>query len=187
MGKVVVSEEKAIDAVKQAISEALEIDMDKIGSDSSLIRDLGAESLDFLDINYRLEQAFGIKMARHTVLEHVEETFGEGSAIDPGGKLTEKAVELLKIRFEGTELDIAPGVDVDEVPSIITVRSMARGVMDVLASIPDNCPACGGSAWSAEDGGRIKCGSCGEPAPTTNGDDLIVAWLTKIQEEKKLF
>ena len=34
-----------------------------------LMADLGAESLDFLDLNYRLEQTFGIRMARHFVLE----------------------------------------------------------------------------------------------------------------------
>jgi acyl carrier protein len=187
MGKAVISEDKVIEAVKQAIAEALEIDKNTIGSDSSLIRDLGAESLDFLDINYRLEQAFGIKMARHTILEHVEEMFGEESAIDAKGKLTKKAVELLEIRFEGAEIGLTPGMDVDEVPSVITVRSMARGVMDVLASVPDKCPACGKSNWTAEDGAHIKCSSCGEQAVFINGDDLIRAWLEKVQEEKKLF
>lgn len=187
MGNAVISEDKVIDAVKQAIAEALEIDKSKIGTDSSLIRDLGAESLDFLDINYRLEQTFGIKMARHTVLEHVEEMFGEESAIDASGKLTEKAVELLEIRFAGTVRGLTPGIDVDEVPSIITVRSLAGGVADILQSMPDKCPACGNGAWTSEDGLHIKCGSCGEAAPFTNGDDLIEEWLRKIQEEKKLF
>ncbi len=61
---------------------------------SSLIKDLGAESLDFLDINYRLEQTFGIKMARRSVLDHMEELFGEETAIDSDGKLTDKAAKV---------------------------------------------------------------------------------------------
>jgi len=77
----------------------LRVDESTIKPESSLINDLGAESLDFLDINYRLEQAFGMKMARHFVLEHIEEMFGEGTAIDEDGRLTDKAIELLKDPF----------------------------------------------------------------------------------------
>jgi acyl carrier protein len=64
MKQNLVTEEKVIDAVKDAVAETLSIEKDTINADSSLINDLDAESLDFLDINYRIEQTFGIKMAR---------------------------------------------------------------------------------------------------------------------------
>lgn len=182
-----ITEQKVFDALKKAIAETLRVDKNSIKPETSLVNDLDAESLDFLDINYRLEQTFGIKMARHFVLEHIEEMFGEGSAIDENGKLTERAIELLKIRFGGSVPDLAPGMDMDEVPTLITVESIAKGVMDILNTLPERCPHCSNSSWKLNEETHIKCDSCGEDAAFTNGDDLTKEWLKKVQEEKKIF
>lgn len=185
MGQNIISEEMVIEEVKKAVAETLSIDAATIQPDNSMIKDLGAESLDFLDINYRLEQAFGIKMARHFILEHIEDMFGEGTAIDENGKLTEKAVLFLKARYGDSFAGFSPNMDVDEIPSLLTIRTMASGVMDILDSLPEKCSKCGNTAWKA-DGVKIVCGSCGEPASFTTGDDLIKGWLTRIQQEKKI-
>jgi len=182
-----ITEGKVFEEMKKAIVETLRADENSIKPESSLIKDLGAESLDFLDINYRLEQTFGIKLARHFVLEHIEEMFGEGSAIDENGKLTEKAIQLLKIRFGDNAPDLTAGTDMDEIPALITVQSLARGVLDIINTLPEKCSNCGNSAWQSEDGTRIKCGSCGEYAVFTDGDELIRQWLTNTQKEKKIF
>ncbi len=187
MSQNIITEEQVFKELKKAIVETLRVDEDSITPDSSLINDLGAESLDFLDINYRLEQAFGMKMARHFVLEHIEEMFGEGTAIDEDGRLTEKAIELLKVRFGHNMSDLKAGMDMDEIPVMITVRSMTQGVMDILNSLSEKCANCGNSAWQSDEGVKVKCSSCGESATYTNGDDLIKAWLTKVQEEKTIF
>lgn len=186
MKQNLITEEQVFKELKKAIVETLRVDEGNIKPESSLINDLGAESLDFLDVNYRLEQAFGIKLARHFVLEHVEEMFGEGSAIDEDGRLTDKAIELLKVRYDGNVFNLSAGMDMDEIPALVTAGTMSGGVMDVLDSLPEKCPNCGNSAWKA-DGVRIKCGSCGADAAFKNGDDLIKEWLTKVQEEKKIF
>ena len=187
MSQNLIMEEDIYKELKKAIVETLRVDEGAITPESSLINDLGAESLDFLDINYRLEQAFGIKMARHFVLEHIEEMYGEGTAIDEDGRLTDKAIELLRIRLGDSVPELRSGMDMDEIPAMVTVKSMAQGVMDILESLPDKCPKCGESAWKSEDSLKVKCGSCGEPAPYSNGDDLIRAWLSRVQEEKHIF
>ncbi len=187
MSQNLITEEKVYEELKKAIVETLRVDESSITPESSLINDLGAESLDFLDINYRLEQAFGMKMARHFVLEHIEEMFGEGTALDEEGQLTEKAIELLKIRFGDNMAELKAGMDMDEIPAMVTVQSMAQGVMDILSSLPEKCPKCGNSAWKSDDGAKVACGSCGESAAYANGDDLTKAWLTTVQEEKNIF
>lgn len=179
--------EQIFEETKKAIAETLNIDASKITPESSLIKDLGAESLDFLDINYRLEQTFGIKMARRFILEHVEELFGEGVAIDDTGKLTDKAIELLKIRLGEKAKDLKSGIYIDEVTSLITVESLARGVMDILQSLPDKCTSCGSENWKFGENLQLVCSSCNEPAEYKNGDDLIVEYIEKIQSEKKIF
>ncbi len=126
-------------------------------------------------------------MARHFVLEHVEEMFGEGSAVDEDGLLTEKAVRLLKIRF-GDEIDgLEAGMDMDDVPALITAGSMVDGIRDILDALPEKCTHCGAADWASDDGVKVKCAACGEPAVYPNGDDLIREWLRKTQEEQKIF
>ena len=187
MKQNLITEAQVFEELKKAIVETLRVDAESIRRESSLVEDLGAESLDFLDINYRLEQAFGIKIARHFVLEHIEEMFGEGTAINDEGQLTEKAVEVLKIRFGEDTPGLKPGMDMDEVPAMVTVQSIITGVMDMLDSLPEKCESCGNSAWTTNDSARIKCGSCGEDATFANGDDLTTEWLKKIQAEKNIF
>ncbi|MCL5405250.1 MAG: phosphopantetheine-binding protein [Deltaproteobacteria bacterium] len=187
MKQNLIPEQRVMEEVKKAIAEGIDIDPARIKPESSLMKDLGAESLDFLDINYRLEQTFGIKMARRSVIDHIEELFGEESAIDSEGKLTGKAAEVLAIRYDGSGDQIRPGMDMDELPVMVTVTSIAEGVANLLDTLPGNCVNCGAQNWKLEEETRITCGSCGEPAAFTSGDDLIEDWLKQTQENKKIF
>ena len=181
-----VTMERVIREVQRCIAETLRTDANSLAPATSLIKDLDAQSLDFLDINYRLEQTFGIRTARHYVLEHVEEMFGDGSAIDENGQLTERAVHLLRLRL-GDQGDLRPGMDMDAASSLITVGSLANGVMDVLNTLPEACPRCGRADWTTEDGTHIRCGACAAAAAFATGDDLIQAWLRNVQAEQRIF
>ncbi|MGC9195383.1 MAG: phosphopantetheine-binding protein [Syntrophobacteraceae bacterium] len=186
MKQNLIAEQRVMEEVKKAIAEGIDIDPGRIKPESSLMKDLGAESLDFLDINYRLEQTFGIKMARRTVIDHIEELFGEESAIDSDGKLTGKAVEVLAMRYDGYGDKIHAGMDMDELPVLVTVSSLAEGVDSLLDTLPEKC-SCGAQDWKLEDETRIVCGACSEPAAFTSGDELIEEWLKQIQEAKNIF
>jgi acyl carrier protein len=175
-----ISTERVMAEVNQALVETLRVDPAKIQPESSIVRDLGAESLDFLDINYRLETAFGIRMARHFFLEHMEEIFGEGSAIDDNGRLTERALALVRLRYpEAGAAEPGASLDMEEVASLITVRALTATTMDILGTLLERC-TCGAAAWRSADGTHIVCGSCGEPASFTNGDELIRQWLLSL-------
>ncbi len=186
MAQTIVTEEKILAEVTKAVAETRGCDAAAIRPDSSLINDLGAESLDFLDINYRLEQAFGIKMARQFILEHIEEMFGEGTAIDEKGRLTDAAVDILRARYGEGFKGFKPQMDMDEVPTLLTVGTVAGAVTDILGTLPDACTKCGAAAWKSDDGSKVSCGSCGESAAYVHGDDLIRQWLTKFREERNI-
>ena len=173
MKQSLVSEGRILEELKKSIGDSLRINPDSIKAENSLVEDLGAESLDFLDINYRVEQTFGIRTARQLILEHLEDMFGEGSAVDGDGRLTVKGARLLKIRWGDASAEIEAGMELEQVTTLITVRSMARGVMDILDSLPEKCPDCASSTWQSEDGTHIRCGACGKSALFANGDDLI--------------
>jgi acyl carrier protein len=186
MKQTLVTEKKIFEVVQQSIAETLRVDLAEVTSEKSLIKDLGAESLDFLDMNYRIEQAFGIRTARHLLIEHVEELFGEGAAVDQNARLTEKGVRLLTLRL-GNHHALKPGMELEEVPSVVTVKSVADAVMDILATLPQQCTYCGHVGWKSEDGAHVQCSACEKAAVYTSGDDLLKIWLQKIQEQKKIF
>ena len=114
--------------------------------------------------------------------------FGEGTAINENSQLTEKAIALLKIRMgDDLMVKLSPGMDMDEVPPLITVQGMTNVLMEILDTLPEKCTSCGHSSWTSDQGHRIKCGSCGANATFTDGDTLTKQWLTQVQAEKKIF
>ena len=167
--------------MQKAIAETLRITEASIQPDHSLIGDLGAESLDFIDINYRLEQRFHLGMPRRYLVEHVEEFFGEGTAIDDDGKITETAVNVLKSRLGAAGQNLRAGMTVEEIPVLVTPRTLVEIVQEILNSCPDTCASCGAGEWKVADGAVITCGGCGKAAALATGDELIRKWLAELK------
>lgn len=81
--------------VRDVLSEALNVDKDEITPSSKIIADLGAESIDFLDITFRLERQFNIKIPRNELFpEGVFE--GDKECVDAEGKITPRGVDKLQ-------------------------------------------------------------------------------------------
>lgn len=118
--------------VSAVLVEALAVDEDEITPGASLTRDLGAESIDFLDIVFRLEQAFGFKVAQG-------ELFPDNVQQDPkfvrDGKVTPEGIAALKQRLphaDFTRLEQDP--QVSRVAEIFTVDAIVRFVEKKLAA-----------------------------------------------------
>ena len=185
MSQNLISDDTILEEVKKAIAHTTGIEKESIEPDSSLVDDLGVLSLDFLDINFRLEQVFGVRMARNFVLEHVEEMFGEGVAINEESEVTEKGVEVLRLRLNEAAEGLEPGTPVDELPALVTPNTLAGAVRDVLNRLPERSPAA--ADWKVEGGTRIVCARTNEPASLPSGDEVIEDWLNRLQEERRLF
>ena len=82
--------------VKSVISQALKLEETKIHLESSLIRDLGAESIDFLDIVFRLEKTFKIKIPKG---ELFPEKILTDARFVKAGLVTGAGIEELKNRM----------------------------------------------------------------------------------------
>jgi len=173
------------DEVRRAIAKALRKDEAAVTLDASIIEDLGGTSLDFLDITFRLEQAFGIKLPHNLLVDQIEELFGEGTAVDAAGKLTPGAIEVVRLRL-GDHERLGGELFADEVPALVTTRALASGVKEILATLPAAC-ACGASAWKKGDGVKVTCGACGKAPTFTDGDTLTQGWLRTAAKEKNLF
>src|SRR5262245_56602140 len=187
MGNAFVSDDRIAEEVRKALAKSLrKPDPAAISMNTSIIDDLNGTSLDFLDMTFRLEQAFGIRLAHTTVLDHIEETFGEGKAIDRAGALTKDAVAILRMRMVDLP-DLQPGMYSDEIPKLVTPDVLANGVREVLRRLPEKCTHCGATSWTSPDGLKVKCGACGKDAAYPEGDALTKAWLQEVAKEQGLF
>src|SRR5881296_3684626 len=81
--------------VAATMADALGCDVEEVKSQASLIDDLGAESIDFLDIVFRLERAFKVKIPRGKIVEEARGELSE-SQFEQSSIVSEAGVARLK-------------------------------------------------------------------------------------------
>ena len=118
------SADNIFDQVRNTLIDALGVDDSEVTPDASLTRDLGAESIDFLDIVFRLEKAFDIKIPRGDL-------FPENVLTDPDfvadGKVSDKGIDELRKRLPHADVDkFAENPNVQEIGDLFTVEMITR-------------------------------------------------------------
>ena len=91
------SQDEIFAKVSATLVEALNVDEEEIKPTSTLQGDLGAESIDFLDIVFRLEREFGIKIPRGELFP--ESIFQADPEFVQSGKVTDKGLAELRARM----------------------------------------------------------------------------------------
>jgi acyl carrier protein len=81
--------------VAQIIADALGVDAGEVKLDVPLIEGLDAESIDFLDLVFRLERAFGVKIPRGKIVEDARGDLPE-SDFEQKGLVTEAGLKRLR-------------------------------------------------------------------------------------------
>jgi len=114
--------------VKETLVEALSVDDEEIKSDATLMGDLGAESIDFLDIVFRLEKAFNIKIPRG-------ELFPDNILNNPqfvqNGKLTAVGLAQLKERMPHADFSLfEQDPDISKMAELFKVQTIVNYVLN---------------------------------------------------------
>ena len=89
-------EQGVFELVCEVIAEVLEMDVDEISGSQSLIDDLGADSLDIVDLSYSLGKRLNIKMPNKTIIVHAEEACEQENFFAVDGVLTDHGAKLLQ-------------------------------------------------------------------------------------------
>ncbi len=109
--------------VQGVLVDALGVDEDEVTSDATLMGDLGAESIDFLDIVFRLEKAFGIKVPREELFP--AESLLNNPELVSNGKLTAKGLAELRQRVPHTDLsEFQKNPDLSKLADLFTVNAI---------------------------------------------------------------
>ena len=125
------TETEVFEIVKETLVEALALDDDEVTTGATLTGDLGAESIDFLDIVFRLEKSFDIKIPRG-------ELFPDNIVNNPdfvkGGSLTEAGMAELKARMPHADFtDFEQNPDINNMGELFTVQTIVNYVMTKIA------------------------------------------------------
>lgn len=124
------SSEEIFEKVQAALVDALGVEDDEVTPEATMVGDLGAESIDFLDIVFKLEKAFGINIPR-------EELFPDDILTNAeyvkDGKVTADGITELKNRLPWANLskfELNPRVQ--DFGNLLTVNDLCRYVESKL-------------------------------------------------------
>jgi len=127
------SRDEIFTTVQEVLVDALGIDEDEVKLDATLMGDLGAESIDFLDIVFRLEKAFGIKIAREELFP--AESLMNNPEFVHNGKLTEKGLAELREKMPHTNLsEFLKDPDINKMADLFTVNAIVNYIENKLKS-----------------------------------------------------
>jgi acyl carrier protein len=123
--------------VSATLVEALNVDEEDIKPTSTLQGDLGAESIDFLDIVFRLEREFGIKIPRGELFP--ESIFGGDPEFVHDGKVTAVGLAELRARMPFADLSkFEKNPDVSAIGDLFTVEMITRYIQGKLGEASNN-------------------------------------------------
>ena len=127
------AQEEIYTKVSTALVEALNVDEEDIKPQSTLQGDLGAESIDFLDIVFRLEREFGIKIPRGELFP--ESIFQGDPDFVQDGRVTDKGLAELRSRMPFADLNkFEQDPQVSNISDLFTVEMITRYIQGKLGS-----------------------------------------------------
>src|SRR6266702_4551165 len=111
--------------VTRVLVEALNVEEDEITPKSTLQGDLGAESIDFLDIVFRLEREFDIKIPRNELFP--ESIFQGDPEFVQNGKVTERGLDELRTRMPFADISkFESNPDLNKISDLFTVEMITK-------------------------------------------------------------
>jgi acyl carrier protein len=126
-----VSRDKISQQVQGVLVDALGVDDNEVTPQSTLMGDLGAESIDFLDIVFRLEKAFGIKIPREELFP--AESLMNSPQFISNGRLTAAGLEELRKRLPHTDITtFEKDPNINKLGDLFTVNTIVNYVENKL-------------------------------------------------------
>lgn len=125
--------------VKTIIADVLVLDEEDVSLTSRLIADLGAESIDFLDLVFQLEKEFAIKIPRGQLEKNARGDLSEAE-FEQGGVLTTAGMNALKNYLSEVPAEyFKSNMKLNEIPALFTVETFCKLI---VAAKTEQASAC---------------------------------------------
>ncbi|MGN6367523.1 MAG: acyl carrier protein [Phycisphaerae bacterium] len=126
------TQEEVFNKVKDVLTTALAVDDDEVTPEARLSEDLGAESIDYLDIQFQLEKAFAIKIPKGDL---TPDTIFTNPEFVQNGKMTPKGLAELKTRMPFADFSkFEQDPDINKFRDVFTVQALVNYVMSKVNS-----------------------------------------------------
>jgi acyl carrier protein len=120
------SQTQTLSAVQEAVVGALGVSEDEASPDATLMDDLGAESIDLLDILFRIERSTGVKIQASDLSEYIQGGISDDEFSDENEIISEKGLEQLKKVMPQIDADEQRGtLHAENVIKLFTVQNLA--------------------------------------------------------------
>lgn len=178
------SESEILERFARIVAKSLRVEPSKVTPDASLTTDLGAESLDLIEITMETESEFNIWLPEKNILETASDVFGQ-DVLYKEGILTEVGKDLLKRRMPEADRHLFQGeVSVENLTTyFLQVKSWVRMIQSLASHTPATCAGCG-SNLSSIAGFRMKCDQCGAEVTLRSGEELNREWVKEYYEKE---
>jgi len=124
--------DEVFEKVQETLVDALGVDDDEVTREATLIGDLGAESIDFLDIVFRLEKNFDIKIPRGELFP--ENIAAADTDFVQDGVVTDKGISELRERMPHADVEsFAADPKVENIQELFTVDMICKFLESKLA------------------------------------------------------
>lgn len=118
--------ESVFPKVREMIADVLVIDEADVSLSSRLIADLGAESIDFLDLVFQLEKEFGVKIPRGQLEKNARGDLSEDE-FEKGGVLTTLGMAALKNYLNEVPAEyFKANMKLNDIPTLFTVETFCK-------------------------------------------------------------
>ncbi len=167
------SKSQILSTVKDTLARVLGIPVEEIQDDSSMVNDLGAESLDFVELNAILEKTLKLTLPAKSVLDHAAKISGQADRFyTPKGGLTEAGCSLL-LHSPYRYRQLRPGMGEYEIFNASAVENVANICHEILEHLPASCPDCGHEQAAVSSAGRPICAACNAALRPAHGDEVL--------------
>lgn len=113
-------------AVQAAVAQALGIDESEAEPDATVLGDLDAESIDLLDILFRIERQVGVKIQASELAELLQGELTDDEFEGPDGIITSVGLAQLETVLPQIDrADLEGSLSADDVMTLFTVRNLA--------------------------------------------------------------
>lgn len=126
------SNSKVFEGVCNCVAVVLDLPAEEITLESRLMEDLGADSLDLLDLTFHLEQTFKVKISPRDIERRTRETL-DGKPLETNGVYTPEAVAEFRRSMPEVPLGELPdGMPVAALPRTFRVETMVNMISRLL-------------------------------------------------------
>ena len=127
------SAEEIYEKVQDTLMDALGVDDDEVTPEATLVGELGAESIDFLDIVFRLEKNFDIKIPKGELFPENLASADSNFAVD--GVVTAEGIDELRKQMPHLDVDkFAEDPKVENIQDMFTVQMIVNFITTKLAA-----------------------------------------------------